>query len=101
MLEVGDFVLDWMGRAGILIDKAPPPDRDNFVPLTDWPLIRLPESATWYLVALFSGEVVTTPAMMTESLGKPSPSVLRMAAKRSQPPYRGRLEALIPANCSG
>jgi hypothetical protein len=95
MILEGDFVLDWMGRAGIAIDKTAPPDLDRLNPIFDRRLKEMRETETWWLVALFSGSVVKSPELLTDSHGKATVGILRWAVRRCAPYIRSRLDSIL------
>jgi len=95
MILQGDFVLDWMGRAGIAIDKTSPPECKELDPLFDGPLKEMRETQAWWLVALFSGPVVKSPEALTDSHGKATVKVLRWALRRWEPHVRSRVGSLL------
>jgi hypothetical protein len=95
MILEGDLVLDWMGRIGVTIDKTNPPDCGEMDPIFDQSLKELRETETWWLVALFSGSVVKSPELLTESYGKAKVEVLRWAFRRCEPNICSLLATLL------
>ena len=95
MICAGDVVQDWMGRAGIAIERTDPPTPDELGPEMVGPLGELREKTPWWSVALFGGDVSRSPQTLTESWGRASEAVLRMATKRCNPSVRSQLGALL------
>ncbi|MGO9567656.1 MAG: hypothetical protein ACLP5H_08955 [Desulfomonilaceae bacterium] len=77
MIRKGDFVQDWMGRAGIALEACDPPEKNDCDEHMECVDLHYGESLKWWSIYLFSGTTVKSPEPVTDSWGPVSKPLLR------------------------
>ncbi len=98
MIACGDFVQDWMGRAGIILGPGKQPESDSF----DRDLARIIEhwngNLHWWRVALLSGSIVESPEPAMDSWGPVKKGILEWAIRRNDGEVANQLR-WVAATC--
>jgi len=82
MIQKGDLVQDWGGRAGIALGFCDPPEIKDFDQYLERVKLHYEESLRWWCIYLFSGTIVSSPEPATDSWGPASKPLLQWAIKR-------------------